>query len=144
MAYNAVHSTCPFVFDGDYQPYTIPDQDSLIDPKIVQLVQTPRLPSPPALRSTLPVMASERFRNDVLIRSLCNASRYVRFIMDPGHHPQYVGRPAVYDSQVVLWNILDASGPGSIAPQNLQRLVDTLHPDLRRDATSEFQCRYTI
>jgi hypothetical protein len=60
----------------------------------------------------------------------------------PGHHPQYAGRPAVYDSQVVLWNILDAYGSGSILPQNLQMLVDVLHPDFRRDATSEFQCRY--
>lgn len=119
MVYNTVHGTCPFVFDVDYQPYTIPGQDSFIDPKIVQLVQTPRLPSPPALPSALHVMAFERFRDDSLIISLCNASWHVRFIMDPGHHPQCASRPAVYELQVVLWNILDTYGPGSIPPQNL-------------------------
>lgn len=89
MVYNAVHGTRPFIFHGDDEPCAMPDQDSSIDqdssldPKIFQLVQTPRLPSP----SALPVTAFERFRNDVLIIPFCNASRYVRFIMDPEHHP---------------------------------------------------------
>lgn len=62
MVYNAIYGACPFIFINDTDPYAISDQDSLKDPKLQQLLQRPRPPSPP------PPLDAPRFQQDYVIK----------------------------------------------------------------------------
>lgn len=151
MVYNEVYGTCPFRFINDTEPYAIPAQDSLIDPKLQQLLQARAHPPPHPPFDTLRlqqdyVIKSQgsltepklqqllrrsldtlRFQQDNVIRSLLDAKRLVHVIMGYGD-PTFLPPVLPADCHLMMWNILRQYGSGPMRSQDVQRFALTLLP----------------
>lgn len=98
---------------NDTKPYAIPNQGSLTDPKLQQLLRRPS--------DTL------RFQQDDVIKRLLDAEHLVHVIMDYGD-PTFLPPIPPGDCHVLIWVILRQYGSGSMRRQNVQRFPLTLPP----------------